>query len=270
MTAEEIIRGESLHVVFMKSLPDKNEKMLKTIVAFANSAGGKLIIGVEDNTRKIVGVDTAEIFNLMDRITNAVSDSIEPQIAPHVSFSTAEGKSIIIVEVYPGSSRPYYLKAPGKKYGTYIRAAGTMCPADPQMIHDLELQGANQSYDKTVIVGKELDMNVVMKLCNTITDRMQSAETSSVQKVTIQNLEKWGILKHVGGELKPTVAFDLLTTNTNRFAKVQCAHFEGTTSEVFIDRHEFEGSIYSQIEKAYQFVLKHIINHATKNRRLHT
>ncbi len=162
MTAEEIISGESLNVVFTKSLPDNNEKILKTIVAFANSAGGKLIIGVEDETRKIIGVDTAEVFSMMDKTTNAVSDSIEPQIAPHISFSTVEGKSIIIVEVYPGSSRPYYLKAPGKKYGTYIRAAVTTCPADPQMIHDLELQGANQSYDKTVIVGKELNMNAVM------------------------------------------------------------------------------------------------------------
>ena len=258
MTAEEIIRSESLNVVFMKSLPEKNEKLLKTIVAFANSSGGKLIIGVEDDTGKIVGVDTAEVFSLMHRITSAVSDSIEPQITPHISFSTVEGKSIIIVEVYPGSSRPYYLKAPGKKYGTYIRVAGTTCPADPQMIHDLELQGANQSYDKTVIVGKELDMNAVMKLCTAITDCMKRSETSSVHKVTIQNLEKWGILKRVGGELKPTVAFDLLTTNTNRFAKVQCACFEGTTSEVLIDRHDFEGCIYSQIEEAYQFVLKHI------------
>ncbi len=100
MTAEEIISGKSLNVVFTKSLPDINEKLLKTIVAFANSSGGKLIIGVEDETRKIIGVDTAE--------------------------------------VYPGSSRPYYLKALGKKYGTYIRAAGTTCPADPQMIHDLD------------------------------------------------------------------------------------------------------------------------------------
>ena len=91
MTAEEIIRGESLNVVFMKSLPDKNEKILKTIVAFANSSGGKLIIGVEDDTEKIVGVDTDEFFSLMHRITSAVSDSIEPQIAPHISFSTVEG-----------------------------------------------------------------------------------------------------------------------------------------------------------------------------------
>ena len=121
-----------MNVVFTKSLPDKNEKILKNIVAFANSAGGKLIIGVEDNTRIIVGVDTAEVFSLMHRITRAVSDSIEPQIAPHISFSTVKGKSIIIVEVYPGSSRPYYLKAPGKKYGTYIRVAGTTCPTDPK------------------------------------------------------------------------------------------------------------------------------------------
>ena len=56
MTAEEIIRGESLNVVFMKFLPDKNEKMLKAVVAFANSSGGKLIIGVEDDTRTIVSL----------------------------------------------------------------------------------------------------------------------------------------------------------------------------------------------------------------------
>ena len=85
MTAEEIIRGESLNVVFMKSLPDKNEKILKTIVAFANSSGGKLIIGVEDDTRKIMGVDTAEVFSIMDRITDALSDSIEPKIG-HMFF----------------------------------------------------------------------------------------------------------------------------------------------------------------------------------------
>lgn len=66
MIAEEIIRNESYNVEFKQSLPDKSEKYLKTIAAFANSAGGKLVIGVEDETRKIVGVDTAEVFELKD------------------------------------------------------------------------------------------------------------------------------------------------------------------------------------------------------------
>lgn len=185
MIAEEIICGESYNVEFKQSLPDKSEKYLKTIAAFANSAGGKLVIGVEDETKKIVGVDTAEVFELMDRITNAVSDAIEPQIVPHISFSTVEGKSIIIVEVYPGAARPYYLKSIGKSEGTYIRIAGTTRPADAQMIHDLELQGTNQSYDETVIVGQKLDMASAEELCQTITSYMQKADSASTHHVTM-------------------------------------------------------------------------------------
>lgn len=152
-----------------------------------------------------------------------MSVAIEPQIVPHISFSTVEGKSIIIVEVYPGVARPYYLKSIGKSEGTYIRIARTTRPADAQMIHDLELQGTNQSYDETVIVGQKLDMASAEELCQTITSYMQKADSASTNHVTIQNLENWGILKHIGDELMPTVAFDLLTANTNRFAKVQCA-----------------------------------------------
>ena len=132
MTAKEIIHSEVLNVVFTKSLPDKNEKILKNIVAFANSSGGKLIIGVEDETRKIIGVDTVEVFSMMDRITNAVSDSIEPQIAPHISFSTVEGKSIIIVEVYPGSSRPYYLKGHPRASSAKTRGFHTQLDEGPE------------------------------------------------------------------------------------------------------------------------------------------
>lgn len=72
MIAEEIIRGESVNIEFKQSLPDKSEKYLKTIAAFANSAGGKLIVGVEDDTRRVVGVEPAEVFAMMDRITNAI------------------------------------------------------------------------------------------------------------------------------------------------------------------------------------------------------
>lgn len=126
------------------------------------------------------------------------------------------------------------------------------------MIRDLELQGANQSFDETIVVGGKVDMDAAMQLCDAITDYMQKAESGSVRQVTIQNLENWGILKRIGEELLPTVAFDLLTANSNRFAKVQCALFKGTTRAVFIDKREFCGSIYTQIEEAYQFVLKHI------------
>ena len=55
MKLEEIFAGESKNLEFKESLPVKSSKYMKTIVAFANGQGGKLIIGVEDDTKKIVG-----------------------------------------------------------------------------------------------------------------------------------------------------------------------------------------------------------------------
>lgn len=66
MKIDEILAGEFKNVEFKESLPVKSSKYMKTIVAFANGQGGKLIIGVEDDTRKIVGIDKNEAFQIMD------------------------------------------------------------------------------------------------------------------------------------------------------------------------------------------------------------
>lgn len=60
------------------------------------------------------------------------------------------------------------------------------------------------------------------------------------------------------GTLAPTNAFALLTNNTFPFAKIQCALFKGIERVVFINKRDFEGPLYEQIEEAYEFVLKHI------------
>ena len=67
-----------------------------------------------------------------------------------------------------------------------------------------------------------------------------------------------GDYKEVRGELSANECIILLTNNTFRFAKIQCALFKGVNRAVFVDRREFDGPVYTQIEEAYQFVLKHI------------
>lgn len=66
------------------------------------------------------------------------------------------------------------------------------------------------------------------------------------------------MVKNVDGTLLPTNAFVLLTDNVFPFAKIQCALFKGTERVVFIDKRDFDGPLYEQIEEAYAFVLKHI------------
>ncbi len=76
MTVEEILQGESKDLEFKEKLPEDSKKYMKTIVAFSNGDGGRLIIGVNDD-REVVGVDQTDVFTMIDKITNAISDSCE-------------------------------------------------------------------------------------------------------------------------------------------------------------------------------------------------
>jgi predicted HTH transcriptional regulator len=75
ITLEELTGGESKNIKFKEMLPDKSQNYLKTVVSFANTIGGKLIIGVEDKTHKVVGVNDDTLFQTMDSITNACLDA---------------------------------------------------------------------------------------------------------------------------------------------------------------------------------------------------
>lgn len=97
MLVNEIKAGESLNMEFKVEVPKKSEKYMKSVVAFANTAGGKILIGVDDESREVVGVDKDEVFKMMDDITNAISDMCYPQIFPHIKVDTLEGKSVIVV-----------------------------------------------------------------------------------------------------------------------------------------------------------------------------
>ena len=127
----------------------------------------------------------------------------------------------------------------------------------------MELQGTHHSFDEMVCIGQKYDAAKAEELCAAIKRYMVEAvktksEKEKVKDVTVQNLINWSIIKNVDGTLVPTNAFVLLTDNTFPFAKIQCALFKGTERVVFIDKRDFEGPLYEQIEEAYEFVLKHI------------
>ena len=168
MLADEIKNGESTNMEFKVEIPQKSEKYIKTVVAFANTSGGKIIIGVDDSTHEIVGVDRNAVFKLMDSITNTISDMCCPQIFPNIGFDTIEGKCVIVIEIYPGANRPYYIKKLGKENGIFIRVAGTSRPADEAIAKDLELQGLNKSFDEIICVEEKYDEQLALKLCTDI------------------------------------------------------------------------------------------------------
>ena len=141
MTIEEIIHGESKKVEFKEKPPKNTEKYTKTVVAYANTQGGQLIFGLADDTKEVVGIDESILFETMDSIANAISDSCEPQIVPEIEPCVIQGKMVIVVTVDAEPQRPYYLKAKGKVNGTYIRVGSTTQPASVEKTKELEMEG---------------------------------------------------------------------------------------------------------------------------------
>lgn len=125
MEQDKLLSGESVNVEYKVTVPKDSTKYMKTVVAFANGKGGKIVFGVNDKTLEIIGMDPDTVFQTIDAITNAISDSCEPRIIPDITFQTVDDKTLIVVEIAPGRMRPYYIKSQGIVGGTYVRSAGT-------------------------------------------------------------------------------------------------------------------------------------------------
>ena len=76
MTIEEILAGESKNVEFKENLPEKSIKYMKPVVAFANGTGGKIIFGIADKTREVVGFDKEDVFKKMDAIRELIINAM--------------------------------------------------------------------------------------------------------------------------------------------------------------------------------------------------
>ncbi len=264
MTVEDIISGESEYIEFKQEVPKKSEVYMKTVVAFANGSGGKIVFGVEDSTLKVLGINQEDAFSIMDGITSAICDSCTPMIMPIVSLASVEEKVVIVVNIMPGSQRPYYLAAKGKENGTYIRVSGTTRPADSFVLKELEFEGDNRCFDQTYAVPEEcVTEDDINSLCNMMyqyaVEHCNSEEASErIHRPTKQNLLSWGFLVKRGDKCYPTNAFMLMTSNLLPQATIQCAVFKGRDRDVFIDRREYNGNIVTQMDAAYEYVLRNI------------
>lgn len=262
MIVSKELFGEGRRVEFKADIPKKHEKFLKDIIAFANTSGGKIIVGVEDETGEVIGLGDQNPFKLSDAVSNMISDACTPQIYTEITAKTIEGKTVLEVEVFPGVNRPYYLKSVGRRKSVYIRINGTSRPADEIRLKELEMEGVQVSYDSLWEIGRKYDAAATKalmdKMYQTALSNSKSAEDrASVHELTVEKLEDFGILRKEEGEYVPTRAFTLLTAPKERYVKIQCAIFKGTDRVDFIDRKEFRGPIQEQIEEAHQFVLRH-------------
>ena len=248
MTIEKLItQGENKRVEFKEQLP-KKESIVKTIISFSNTSGGKLIVGVSDD-REVVGVSNENIFELQDKLSSLIFDNCYPNILPEIYTLNVEGKLLLVIEVFRGNLLPYYLKKEGKNNGTYIRVGATNRKASYEHIVELERQRRNSSFDE--------EPNYEVALSSLDLSPLYAVFKKVNKPLDHQKLKNLKLIKEEHGKAYPSNAL-LILLGYYDHCMVKCARFKGTTMELFLDKKEYSGSIFNILDNSLNFILNHI------------
>ena len=244
--AEIIQQGESKTVEFKEILPE-GEKIAKSVIAFANTGGGRIFIGVRDDGT-IAGVDSNALMDIQDRVANIIYDSVAPNLLPEIYAVRSDNKMLLVIQVAPSNARPHYLRSIGMEKGSYIRLGATNRVADASMLHTLHLQRMNISYDEEVCPHELADK----KRCNQLKKILARVVVNkkSFSDIDLHNLR---LVRDLSGVNYFTIgAAVLLGILPNAY--INCARFAGETRVEFLDRKECTGDVFEQIEQAAKFL----------------
>jgi ATP-dependent DNA helicase RecG len=226
---------EGLNIEFKRQyVKDLN----KTVVAFANTNGGRIYIGIDDYG-DVVGLSNPDKELL--KLTNSIRDSIKPDITLLTSgtIETINGKDVVILEVQKGASCPYYLINKGiRPEGVYLRHGSSSVPASEAAILKIIKETAGDSYEDLRSLQQDLDFDT---LKNEFKEK--NIELGESQMKTLHIIDDNGLYTNLGF---------LLSEQCQHTIKV--AVFEGTSKEVFKDRYEFSGSVMKQMKEVFAFL----------------
>ncbi len=239
-------RPEGKTLEFKRDLSSP-EGILKTVVAFANTVGGVVLIGVEDKTRHVLGV--AEPLAVEEKIASLLSDSIAPRLVPDLGVLSWENRYVVTVEVYPSSIRPHHVVREGEAHGTYVRVGSTNRRADAALIEELRRFSRSRCFDEQPM--PELSSEA-------IDFRAASGSFAPSRRLERRDLLSLGILTRHQGRLVPTVGGILLfgRERLRSFpdAWIQGGWFGGRDRARILDHAEFKGYPSVAIEQAVNFV----------------
>ncbi len=263
---EEIARGETSSLEFKEARPDDSVKFTKTVVAFANGRGGRLLFGVEDGTGRLVGIPREKVAREMDALVDTIANACTPPVSVDAKPAVVDGKALIAVDVRPGAKTPYYVKSLGLRKGTFVRVGATSRQAEEHTLKSLILEGENLSFDGQVVKDATLAGGELGTACRLMTDTARrncrnDAERAALKPMTETRLASLGLVVRKGRKVLPTYAFRIVTGGDVPDILppcIKCGCFRGTAKGDFADRRTCEGPLVDQIDAAFEFVVRNI------------
>jgi len=245
------------HTLEFKSTLPKNDQIIKTVIGFCNQAGGRLILGI-DNDGKIIGIEEDEAMQWMESLEHTIYQATTPPIIPKIFLQRIGDKLILALKVSSGMNKPYYKKSEGLERGTYVRAGRSILRATSDMIEELRWQGRGISFDVMPIyqaVIDDLDSNKILKFLKTRSKERQIVITEEV-------LKAYKLIAEEHAHIYPSVCGLLLFGKKVDYwfseAMIICTHFSGISGREAIATRDCLGTLFEQFSNAYEFILSQI------------
>lgn len=246
------LEGKTLEFKRDLSSPDG---ALRTIIAFANTAGGTLLIGVENRSRRVRGVP--EALDLEERMASLISDNIVPRLIPELEILPWRKTQLLAVQVYPSSGRPHHFSREGPEDGVYVRVGSTNRHADKELALELQRSARGEAFDEQPMLALNSEA---------LDFRVASESYGSVRQLRQTDLEILRLVTKYQGRTVPTVGGMLLfgRDREKHFpdAWIQVGRFSGTDKSHIIDHAEIRSHPVQAVEEATAFVQKHLLQGA--------
>ena len=242
---KSISGGESETLEFKKSTSELKEGIISIAAILNKHQKGTLYFGIK-NDGKVIGQEISE--KTLRDISKSISDKIEPKIYPEISKVHIEGKSCVEVQFH-GSSVPYY--AFGR---AYIRVSDEDKQLSAKEIERLILK---KNRDRIKWESEPSEFSIIKVDESTVRDYVGRANIAGRIDFAFDDtgniLKKLNLIKN-GRLLK---AAEVLFCNENTI-EVQGAVFAGTDRVTFLDIRQFNGTIFSLLEKSEEYISERI------------
>ncbi len=246
---EILSRPEGKTLEFKRDLSSP-DPFLRSVVAFANTAGGTILIGVEDQTRHVRGV--TDPWPLEEQAANLISDAISPRLLPDVELLSYRDAYVLAVQVFPSPNRPHHL-GPDAATGTYVRVGSTNRRADADLIAEMRRFARHESFDERPM--PDLDSEA-------LDFRAASESFAEFRQLAQPDLDILGLLTTHQGRKVPTAGGILLygRDRLGHFADawMQAGRFAGTDKARIVDQADLKMPLAATISAGVAFVERHL------------
>ena len=210
------------------------EEIYKEVIAFANTEGGFIYVGIDD---KGEAVGLSDVDDEYTRITNGIRDAIMPDVTMFVHYTIQENK-VVRIAVNEGTNKPYYLKGKGPKpSGVYVRQGASSVQASSEQIRRMIKESDGDNYEEM----RSLEQDFTF----------EAAKVAFKRYGVEFNEEKYRVLGITHNDLYTNLAL-LLSDQGLHTTKI--AVFKDETCTEFRDSKEFGGSIFNQFEDTVNYL----------------